>query len=195
MFVDHLQHVLCTGITIKSPLNHDCRGSRGRHARCSVGGTQLQWKLGVWGTQLHRTAQSDIILCPCPVYIHLNIYNTLLISWITFPCIWHFYRPTGNQFHRALHYVMPRHPHMVRVIISAAYRYYWYHWDRYLSSDSHIDTSISVPSIYINVIFSGLAPSIMQKPTDNSHFECITLSTLNSMVLISTCSPHFAAFW
>ena len=85
--------------------------------------------------------------------------------------------------------------------LPAAYRYHQYLWDWYLSTDTHIDTLTSFPSIYIKMSYcSGFAQSMLQKNTAETLWLAriiipilnITLSTLNPMVMF-TCSPHFSS--
>ena len=71
------------------------------------------------------------------------------------------------------------------LLIRAAYQYYWYHWDRYLSTDTHV--------------FQGLHKIFCKKNTAKTLWLAIIiisslniiLSTLNPMVIF-ICSLHFS---
>ena len=82
---------------------------------------------------------------------------------------------------------------------SAVYWYYRYHWDWYLSTDTHIDTLICFPLIYINIMFYMLCIKCFAENTAHTRWLSrmitsilnIKLSILNPMVIF-TCSPHFS---
>ena len=60
--------------------------------------------------------------------------------------------------------------HCLTMRTSAAYRYNRYHWDRYMSTDTHIDTLISFPSIYIDVTFFRFCTKYFQCRKILRHF-------------------------
>ena len=108
----------------------------------------------------HHSSPSAVpALAPMPPSLSFSLFVSLqsfmfstklnLISGLTD-------QQCGQQITRPGHY-----------LISAAYRYYRYHWDRYLCTDTHIGTLISFPTILKYIIsmslFSDLAQSILQK--------------------------------
>ena len=91
----------------------------------------------------------------------------------------------------------------VYINISVAYRYYRYNQDQYLSNDTHIDTLISFPSIYINIIFFRFCQKYFTEKYWLHTLACyrmmipifnITLFTFNPMVIFM-CSPQFSIIW